>query len=306
MLGISAAAALTPLAPISDSALPLSNKRIMLLMPRSGAARLAGDLVHAGARPLWCPTVRAKPLADLSALDDALMRITEFDVLVLLCATAIDTVAERWLALADGSTDVVRMMLEASNLEIGVVGTDAQRFRARLGTPVSVAPIDPSARALATTLSDLGHVRSGTKVLITAGRVEGSELDDTPRDVVSVLQQLTSDGADVECVDTHTITRSPTSEMSAELSLLRGGVVDAVCASSAEELAALHHAAATAWDEDEPAIGVPLVVAMGEETAAAAAQLIPQAEVLKLGARASHEQAVQALEEHFGAGKLLF
>ena len=301
LLGITATAAMS-LAPVSDSALPLSNKRILLPMSRTEAGQLAGQLVLAGARPLWCPAVRWKPMADLDALDDALMRITEFDILVLLGPNAIDTVAERWLALADGSVDMVQAMLEASKIEIGVVGTDAQRFRARLGASVSVAPIGPSARALAVTLCDLGHVRPGTKVLVTAGRVEGAALEDLPRDVESVLEQLTRDGASVERVDTHLITLSPAAEMQAELGVLAGGHVDVICAGSAEELAALCLAAADA----DGTLSVPLVVAMGEEVAAAAAQLMPSAEVLQVGARVRYDVVVEKLEKHFGAGKLLF
>lgn len=295
------------LAPVRDSALPLSGKRILLPMVRAEAARLSGEMVLAGARPLWCPALRAEPLPGLEGLDDALMRITEYDVLVLLCSTSIDTVAERWLSIADGSTDMVQMMLEASSLEVGVVGSDAQRFRARLGVPVSVVPIESEARALAATLSDLGHVVPGAKVLVAAGRVEaessGAPIEDPPRSVATVLQQIAADGATVERVDTHAIVAAAAEELSEELAMLRAGQVDAVVANSAEELTVL---LTYLGDDDIALAAIPLIVAMGEEVAAAAAKLAPQAEVLRLGARQDHGRVVQALEGHFGAGRLLF
>ena len=306
LLLLCTAASSLSLAPVRDSALPLSNKRILLPMIRAEAARLSGELVLAGARPIWCPTCRAEPLATLESLDDSLVRLAEFDVLVLLCPTAIDTIAERWLSFTDGSKDMVQMMLEASDVEVGVVGTDAQRFRARLGVPVSVAPIEPSARALATTLSDLGHVKPGARVMVAAGRVVESKavpLEDPPRNVASALDQMLADGATVERVDTHTVVASDPEDMSAELSMLRAGQVDAVCANSAEEIVALISALG---DDADALASLPLIVAMGEEVGAAAAALAPDAEVLQLGARLSPEKVVGMLESHFGAGKLLF
>lgn len=302
------AALLPQLGVVRDTALPLSNKRILLPSPRSAAVAFTEDLVLAGARPIWCPAVRAEPLADPSLLDDALMRLAEYDVLVLLDPHSIDAIAERMLSIADGSQEIVLAMLDASDVEIGAIGTDARHFRERMGGPVSVSPIEPEVQALATTLTNLGHVEAGAKVLVTSGRVvsaSGSAIDEPPRSVAKVMEQLASDGASAERLDTHCLALSCRAEMDAEIGLLRSGAIDAVCAASAEELTTLLTAAAEASDAVLPPC-LPLVVALGAETAAVARKLAPDAEVISLGARESPKAVVEALEGHFGAGKLLF
>ena len=51
----------------------------------------------------------------------------------------------------------------------------------------------------------------------------------------------------------------------------------------------------------------PVVVALGAETAACARDLVPPTTtVLELGSRPSEAGVVEALEEQFGAGRLLF
>ena len=48
---------------------------------------------------------------------------------VLADPHAIDAVAQRWLSIADGDQGIVQVMLEASSVEVGVVGSNAARFR---------------------------------------------------------------------------------------------------------------------------------------------------------------------------------
>ena len=227
-----ASAALLDVALLRDSALPLSGKRILLAAPRTEAAPLASSLVLAGGRPLWCPGVRMEPLDEYGELDDALMRLTEYDVLITLCRHSIDAIAARWLSLADGDLDVVKAMLDASSVELGAVGADALHMRRRLGVPATVVPIEPSATALADTLCDLGHVKPGARVLLACGHLEGAPGDELPAAAASCLRQLRADGADAERVTTHRIVpdvASPEAAMG----------VDALCAGSVEELRAL-------------------------------------------------------------------
>lgn len=298
LLAAAACGSMLELGPIRDSALPLSGKRVLLAPPRTEAAPLASALVLSGCRPIWCPAVAIEPLEDYSDLDDALMRLTEYDVLITLCPHSIDAIAQRWLGLADGSTDVVLAMIEASSIEIGAVGGDALHFRRRLGMPASVVPIESSARALAETLHDLGHVAAGARVLVASGQCVG----DTPAAVATCLDVVRAKGAEADRVVTHRITPISASDASPELSWLRGEKVDGLCVASHEEMSAIVAACG-----DEAAELVPkLVVALGQETAACARELAPGATVLELGSRPSEASVVSALEEHFGAGKLLF
>ena len=318
LLHTTSASALLPLeiGPLRDSALPLSNKRILVTAPRTEAAPLTSALVLAGARPLWCPATSIEPLDDYSDLDDALMRLAEYDVLVVLCPHAIDAIAQRWLSLADGSADVVRAMLDASSLEIGALASDALHWRRRLGSPASVVPIEPSAKALADTLCDLGHAKAGARVLVATGRTTsgtttGGDGDSAaiqyPEAVNTCVERLGLDGAEVDRVVTHTIVASTAAAAageSAELGLLSDKRVDAICAGSAEELQAL----ASSLGGDGNGGALPgVLVACGEETAACARELAPSdGVILALGGRAGPDAVVEALEEQFGAGRLLF
>ena len=288
---------------LRESALPLAGKRVLLVAPRTTAAPLASALVLAGARPLWCPLVRVEPLPSYADLDDALMRLTEYNVLITLSTHAIDSLAERFLTLADGNLELVAPMIEASKLEVGAVGRDALHFRQRLGVSPTVMPIEPTVRALGATLIDLGYVRAGAKVLVVGARAD-APLADPPAGVARLLAQLRSAGAEATYVSTHALVPVAAADVTAELALLRAGGVDAVCVASAEE------AGLVVGGDYWPATAPPFVVALGDEAAAAARESLGQrgggGELEELGARPGEDAVVVALEKHFGGGRLLF
>jgi len=303
------ASLLPPLGPVRESALPLAGKRVLLLSSRVDAAPFASRLVEAGARPIWCPAVRVDPLDDYSDLDDALMRLAEYDVLVTFSTQSIDAIAGRFLSLADGSLDVVRAMLEASNVEIGALGSDALHMRGALGVPATIVPIEPSARALASTLADLGHVHPGARVLVASSQ-GCSPLIEPPEGIASFLAQLASSGAEVDRVPTHELRVTDDASRSAELGLLTTSQIDAVIVTTLEEAAA-GVLGGEHWPLDKP----PLVVALGDDAAEATREATREAtsggsgamgEVIELGARPGPAAAIAALEGHFGAGRLLF
>ena len=287
---------------LRESALPLAGKRVLLVAPRTAAAPLASALMLAGARPLWCPLVRVEPLPSYADLDDALMRLTEYNVLIPLSTHAIDSLAERFLTLADGNLELVAPMIEASKLEVGAVGRDALHFRQSLGVSPTVMPIEPTMCALGATLIDLGYVRGGAKVLVVGARAD-APLADPPAGVARLLAQLRSAGAEATYVCTHALVPVAAADVTAELELLRAGGVDAVCVASAEE------ADLVVGGDYWPATA-PFVVALGDEAAAAARERLAQrgggGELEELGARPGEDAVVVALEKHFGGGRLLF
>ena len=304
-----------PLAgPVRESALPLAGRRFLLLPPRAEApSALAAALVSAGGRPVWAPVVRVEPLEDYTTLDDRLMRLAEYDVLVTLSAPAIDTLASRWLGLADGNEELMRLMIDASSVEIGAIGAEAARFRELLGVPPSVVPIESSTRALANTLADLGHVPPGARVLIACAEAE-LPLADPPASVGALMEEISALGGETERAITHTIVPAAPDALSAELSLLRAGQIDGIVAWSAEEVS---HLRALLGEGEWPREAPPLVVAVGADVAAAARQARivtgedgaaegEASQLLTLGDRADEDDIVAALEAHFGAGRLLF
>jgi uroporphyrinogen-III synthase len=264
---------------------------------------LISALVQAGARPIWCPTIRVEPLDDLSDLDDALMRLIDYDALIVLSTDSVDSISERWLSIGQGDTTMVNIMLEASNVQIGVVGIDAAHFRKRVGQVANIiSPVDQEVRALVKALVDLGYVKPGGRLLVASGLVQGSASEHLqPRSVATVLQELQEFSSTADVIGTHKIVTNDLADITTELSLLRSGKIDAICAGSSEELSTLLQLAATSSPQQ-----LPLIVALGEETAAVAQELAPSADdLLVMRAKVSSALIVRALEEHFGAGKLL-
>jgi uroporphyrinogen-III synthase len=297
---LATAALQPPLGLVRESALPLAGKRVLILSPRARAAPLVDALVRSAARPIWCPAVRLEPLKDFGELDDALMRLaSEHYVLILPEAHTIDVLAERMLSIADGSDELVAAMLEASSVEIGAIGDDGALVKRRLGVPVTVMPIEPTELALVSTLADLGYVHPGARVLLAAARGE-VPLAHPPGSVGVLLEALKAQGSKVSYVPTHTLAAVDVTDLDTELGLLRAGKIDAVCVSSSEEVALLGRE----WPGTNGPL--PLVLALGELAQEAAAEALDGADILGLGARVQVRDVVDALEGHFGAGRLLF
>ena len=159
-----ACAALVPFPIVRESQLPLSGKRVLVAAPRAVAAPLAAALINVGARPLWSQCVVTEPLDEesLGELDDALLRLTEYDLLLLLSRDAVDAVVQRGLLLSDSSEDALRLMLRASDVEIAAFGPAALHLSAALSLAADAVPVDATPDGLASVLSALGTVRAVT------------------------------------------------------------------------------------------------------------------------------------------------
>ena len=118
--GAAALSMLSPFSMLRHSQLALADRRVLVTAPRIDAGPLAAALIQAGAHPLWRPTVRIAPLAEdaVGELDECIMRLSDYDVLLLSNRHALDAVVARGTALADGDSEVFRLMLRASAAEI--------------------------------------------------------------------------------------------------------------------------------------------------------------------------------------------
>lgn len=74
---------------------PLAGKRIVVTRPQAQAAALSEMIRAAGGVPVWFPTIAIEPLADHAALDAALARLAEFDLVVFVSANAVATALSR-------------------------------------------------------------------------------------------------------------------------------------------------------------------------------------------------------------------
>lgn len=301
--GAAALSMLSPFSMLRHSQLALADRRVLVTAPRIDAGPLAAALIEAGAHPLWRPTVRIAPLAEdaVGELDECIMRLSDYDVLLLSNRHALDAVVARGTALADGDSEVFRLMLRASAAEIAATGPLSTRVQATLGTPATVVPFDSTPEGMATALSQL---RPEAAVLVPAPTARSPELD-------ALTAALEQSGASVTRTAAYELLEDVPSTSGAgggqpcvELGLLPAGQVDAICVGSAAEVRGLSNALVVAGFAD---VALPLVVAVGQEAADAA-----ESAGLQIGVVVDErgglgpDAVVAALSAHFGAGRLLF
>ncbi len=163
---------------------PLRGKRIAVTRTRAQAAALRDRLAVLGAQVIEIPTIEIQDPASWEALDSALRRLQEFDILLAMSVNGVRNFFRRLKACGRGPSDLDR-------LTIGAIGpATAAEFR-RNHVHVDVVP----RRYVAENLLDaLGtEAVRGKKILIPRAKVA--------RDVVPRL--LTERGAYVEVVEAY-------------------------------------------------------------------------------------------------------
>jgi uroporphyrinogen-III synthase len=75
--------------------LPLAGRRIVVTRTQEGGAKLAGRLQELGAEAIEVPLIRIVPPTSYEALDQALGRLPEYDVLLVTSANTARVLAER-------------------------------------------------------------------------------------------------------------------------------------------------------------------------------------------------------------------
>ncbi|KAL1521588.1 hypothetical protein AB1Y20_021247 [Prymnesium parvum] len=287
----------SPFAQLRHSQLALADKRILITAPRVDAAPLVATLLEAGAHPLWCPTVRVEPLSDEEAtdLDDALMRISEYDVLLLADRHALDAVAARGTALADGNKEVFTRMLRGAAVDVATAAALSNSVALGLGTPATVIPFDSSAEGMAHALALL---RPNARVVLPTPHAAAPVPE-----VEALVAALESSGASVSQRPAYKLADVTRSALqSVEFGLLKGGGVDAVCVGSAQEVHGLCEALGSATGQE-----LPFLAVMGKEAVHAAERA-----GLSVGAEVDPRTSSDldpwtlALSEHFCANRLLF
>ena len=283
---------------VSHSQLPLSGRRVLVTAPRLEAAPLLEALVQAGARPQWRAAVDILPLAeaDYAPFDEELMRLTDYQLLMLPTRHAVDAVTQRSQNLGDAS--VLALMLRASSVEIATPGSLAAYVAEQLQTAPSIVPVDSSPRGFAEVLSQLDILVEGCRVLLPAPepvQPEHSALRKALEEQGAAVESVAAYRAESELAETDSV------ESELELASLARGELDAVCLSSPQEARAL----CAAVRQCCPGATLPLVLAIGSDTENVVRELGIDG-ALVVDARGGIDAAVEALEQHFGAGRLLF
>ncbi len=127
----------------------LSGKRIIVTRARAQAAALADKLAAAGATPILFPTIEIAPLADYTALDEAIRSLAQYQWVIF---TSVNGVAAFWDRL-----DLLESVLKRSP----TASLSEAPFRARLGTPCEFILSEAEGRAL----SEFGDTFLGLKDL---------------------------------------------------------------------------------------------------------------------------------------------
>jgi len=284
---------------------PLAGKRVLLTQPSTAAAPLAARLIHAGAAPLWLPTIEVllPNEEETAALQDAVLRLTDYRMLALLSDVAVDAFVNCALALADNDAKALELMLRASQVEVGAIASGATRLR-ELGIAATLVPLEHSESGLASAIESLGTVSAGDAVLIPTLRSQPPlTIDESVPALGSVLEsRMRALGATVDRMGACAlVTPVSTTTDTPEVRLLCSGDVDAVCIGSPEELSSLLALVGGVEGLQE----WPVVTAAGQRTLAAceAHGLAVQVPVERGG---EPWKMVEGLSKHFAAGKLIW
>ncbi|KAF5841511.1 Uroporphyrinogen-III synthase HemD-domain-containing protein [Dunaliella salina] len=236
----------------SEKDLPMLHKRVMVTAPRQYAHKLAGQLLLAGARPLWVPSVAINPVSPekLGSLDAALHAlITEphhhpythiaftskngiYATLQRAAELCEDLQQGHALGLDSSGLDAAAQAILKSGVKLCALGADGDVLL-RAGLPVHVSPAEASTLGLVQELKTLDEAQ-GARILCPVPLVASPLVE--PKVVPRFLAALSEAGAHAERVDAYETSAGCSSSACAlEMDALRAGHIDAIAFSSTAE-----------------------------------------------------------------------
>lgn len=174
---------------------PLFGKRVLVTRPRDQAAELVRRLEAMGAEAIEAPMIRIEPPEDYGPLDDACMRVGEFNWIVFSSANAVDAFIERLL-------HTPRDLRALRDAQLCAVGPATSDRLARFGLKVDLVPAEHRAEGVVRAISAHRDLR-GLRVLLPRADI-GREL---------IGDELRRQGAEVtEVVAYRTVIAEPERE----------------------------------------------------------------------------------------------
>jgi uroporphyrinogen III methyltransferase/synthase len=174
---------------------PLFGKRVLVTRPRDQAADLVHRLEGMGAEAIEAPMIRIEPPEDYGPLDEACMRVGEFNWIVFSSANAVDAFIERLL-------HTPRDLRALRNALLCAVGPATRDRLANFGLKVDLVPAEHRAEGVVRAISEANDVR-GLRVLLPRADI-GREL---------IGDELRRQGAEVtEVVAYRTVIAEPERE----------------------------------------------------------------------------------------------
>lgn len=162
---------------------PFSGKRILVGRARHQANVLSERLRALGADVIEIPFLEIRPPASWRPLDAAILRLTEYDWLILTSVNGVHALFNRLEKLGKSEADLL-------HLNIAAIGPATRQAIEKHGLPVDVMPAEYVAEAVIAELA--GEVR-GKRVLLVRAKVA--------RDVIPV--ELSKAGAKVDVVEAY-------------------------------------------------------------------------------------------------------
>ena len=285
---------------IPQNKLPLDQRRIAIAQEQSTAHALADAFIKVGARPIWCPPIQHTPLPQtlLDTLDDAVLRLAEFKVIVFASHTAVDVFYDRALRSADGDPTVLALMLRNSHIQVAAIGPALQRLRS-YGIQAQVVPLEHSPRGLAFALDQLNLARD-SDILVPVPIISQVLQDETTMTDEQVLaRDLEAAGARIVRAPAFLTEPCDMGSLVAEMALFKACAIDAICIHSEYELRGLQYAAG---DDFDCIRRIPVVTVSKFADLFREAGMKVEVEVDNF----SVEKVVSDLSSHFSAGKLVW
>lgn len=210
--------------------------RVLVTAPSSYATRLVPHLLSHNLRPILAPTITTALLHDdrIGALQDALLRLHEHQVLACLSRPAISSVANQLMALCDNDTEAASIALQASGIRVAALGADALAVKHLLGRPADIIPFEASPSGLVQFLRADDRLK-GAAILCPIPVV--TEMQE-PAVVPSFLNELRQAGFIVTAVPSYETRPVKRESLDVELRMLSD--VDAIVISSTGEAIALN------------------------------------------------------------------
>lgn len=217
---------------------PMRGTRVVFTAPYVYAPRLGAALLEAEARPLHMPTIETAPLPDCerSALEDAVLRLCDYDLVAFPSRTAIQSFASALRRIVANDASAASIALRASGVRLAALGADALAVKQELGMAPDIVPPSATPGALAELIAadpDWRNARILVPVPVVRHMKEPSVISD-------FLIALRKACGVLSAVPAYLTTPTDPDSLAVELQLLNNLSIDAVVISSIAEALALH------------------------------------------------------------------
>jgi uroporphyrinogen-III synthase len=162
---------------------PLAGKRVLVGRARHQASALSDALRLLGAEVIEIPFIEIKEPKSWRPLDEAILRLLDYDWLILTSANGVQALFARLAKLGKTEADLL-------HLNIAAIGPATRKLIEKHGLPVDVMPEEYVAEAV---VAELKPVIKGKKVLLVRAKIA--------RDVIP--NDLIKAGAKVDVIEAY-------------------------------------------------------------------------------------------------------